>query len=861
MSEVASLRHERENSPRLPWLAPAVALGVFAFVINVIHRELAQLHLRDVLVHLTAIPTATLLLAAALTAVSYWLLSFYDRLALRYVDKSVSYARTLFTSFIAYAFGHNLGLAAFTGAAIRYRLYSSAGLSATDVASVSAFCSLTTGIGFAVLAGLSLLIEPTQATTAMHLHRGWAMVVGFGLLAMVAGYVAWATTTRAVIEIRGWSLRPPGARIVLPQLALAIVDIGVAAAVLWILLPGEANVAFVTFAGVYAVASFAGIVSHVPGGLGVFETVVILALPHLAPEALLGALLGYRAVYYLAPLLLAALLFAGQELTAQRAKISLVARTTAAYLTPIVPQVTGTLVFLAGFVLLISSATPGVDVRLVHLKRFMPLPLLELSHLAGSVIGLGLLILARALFHRVHAAYHITRGLLLAGIIASILKGLDVEEALFLAMVLCVLWLGRTGFYRPSSILQARFSPIWIVSLVGVIAFATWVGVLAHREVAYSNELWWTFALHGDAPRMLRAVLVVTALATTFLLANLFKPPRPAPQQSLPTDLERAECIIGTASQSIAHAALTGDKRLLFSDAGDAFIMYQIAGRSWVALGDAVGKKDAQEELAWRFHELADRQGRWTVFYEVSADRLPLYLDLGLAPLKLGEEARVSLADFSLEGSERAPLRQAHRRAQRDGAVFQVVPRESVDELIPRLKEISDAWLEDKATAEKGFSVGAFSPTYLRRFPIALVCSDDHPVAFANIWASADKQELSVDLMRFGADAPRSAMDYLFVELMLWGKAQGYKWFNLGMAPLSGLERHPLAPAWHRIGSFVFRHGEHFYNFEGLKNYKAKFNPVWAPKYLMSPGGLALPRILTDVSVLIAGGVKELIRK
>ena len=115
--------------------------------------------------------------------------------------------------------------------------------------------------------------------------------------------------------------------------------------------------------------------------------------------------------------------------------------------------------------------------------------------------------------------------------------------------------------------------------------------------------------------------------------------------------------------------------------------------------------------------------------------------------------------------------------------------------------------------------------------------------------------------MRFGADAPRSAMDFLFVELMLWGKAQDYRWFNLGMAPLSGLERRPLAPAWHKIGGFVFQHGEHFYNFEGLKNYKDKFSPIWQPKYLMSPGGLALPRILTDVSILIAGGAKELIGK
>jgi phosphatidylglycerol lysyltransferase len=112
--------------------------------------------------------------------------------------------------------------------------------------------------------------------------------------------------------------------------------------------------------------------------------------------------------------------------------------------------------------------------------------------------------------------------------------------------------------------------------------------------------------------------------------------------------------------------------------------------------------------------------------------------------------------------------------------------------------------------------------------------------------------------MRFDPDAPRSAMDYLFIELMLWGRAQGYRWFNLGMAPLPGLEAHPLAPAWHRVGNFIFRHGEHFYNFEGLRRYKAKFEPQWEPRYLVARGGIALPRVLIDVSVLIAGGMKEL---
>jgi len=278
-------------------------------------------------------------------------------------------------------------------------------------------------------------------------------------------------------------------------------------------------------------------------------------------------------------------------------------------------------------------------------------------------------------------------------------------------------------------------------------------------------------------------------------------------------------------------------------------------------LGDPVGERAGQEELVWRFRELSDHHGGWTVFYQISAEQLPLYIDLGLAVMKLGEEARVRLTDFSLEGSARAELRTQRRRAERDGASFQVLSPEQLPSLLPKLRAISDSWLEEKAVAEKCFSVGAFDESYICQFPIAVVICASEPVAFASLWVSGNGEEIAVDLMRFGADAPRGAMDFLFVELMLWGRAQGHGWLNLGMAPLAGLERHPLAPAWHRVGNFVFRYGEHFYNFDGLRRYKAKFNPTWESKYLASPGGLALPRVLLDISVLISGGVKELFAK
>jgi phosphatidylglycerol lysyltransferase len=849
----------RDDQSRLwRWAGPLAALVVFAGVVLVLHHELAQLHVKSVLAHMHAIPRRQVFAALGFTAASYWLLSSYEVLAFAYLRRVIPYTRIVFTSFIAYSFGHTLGFAALTGAAIRFRLYATAGVTAVEVATISAFCSLSLGIGLATVVGVSLLFSGPSAAAVLRLHHNWSVLVGTGLLVAVGAYALWACLARTAFEIRGWALRAPGAAIGLTQIVLGVLDLSLSSSVLWWLLPPAAHIGFITFLGVYAVAVIAGIVSHVPGGVGVFEAVILLTLPGVPAEALLGSLLAYRAVYYLVPLVFGTLLFGSKELSAQRSRIAWAQELASIYIAPVVPQIAGALTFLAGTLLLFSGATPAVDERLAFLDQFLPLPVLEVSHLAGSLVGLGLLVLARALFRRVQAAYHISVWLLIAGIFASLLKGLDFEEASLLVLVLGVLVLGRRAFYRPTAILSERFTPVWVVSIAGVIAMAAWLGVVSHRHVSYSDELWWTFALHGNAPRVLRASLAIIVIGTAYVLLNMLRPARPEPAVASAADLARARALIATADVTLANAALTGDKRLLFSDSGDTFVMYQIAGHSWIALGDPVGARAGAEELVWRLREMSDHHGGEPVFYQVGAERLSLYVDLGLAAMKIGEEARVALADFSLDGAARAELRQAHRRAQRDGATFEVVPPAGVDALLPVMRRISDAWLAAKSTGEKRFSVGTFSPDYLRQFPVAIVRAAGVPAAFANLWTTGTREELSVDLMRFEPDAPRSAMDYLFIELMLWGRREGYRWFNLGMAPLSGLESHPLAPAWHRVGNFIFRHGEHFYNFDGLRRYKTKFAPLWEPRYLVARGGIALPRVLVDVSVLIAGGMKEL---
>jgi len=319
--------------------------------------------------------------------------------------------------------------------------------------------------------------------------------------------------------------------------------------------------------------------------------------------------------------------------------------------------------------------------------------------------------------------------------------------------------------------------------------------------------------------------------------------------------------IVGQSKRASASLAFLGDKAFLFSEARTAFLMYGASGRSWVSMGDPVGPRKEWGELAWRFRELGDRHSARVVFYEVGSESIPVYLEMGYALLNLGEEARVPLGDFSLEGSARKDIRHAHTRCLRDGHSFELILPEGVPALLPELKAISDSWLERKKTREKGFAMGSFSEPYLRRLPVGVVRREGRVVAFATIWLSGGSEELSVDLMRHADTAGPGVMEYLFAELMLWGRREAYAWSNLGVAPLSGIEDRELAGLWNRAAGLIYRHGGQLYNFQGLRFFKAKFGPVWEPRYIAAPGGLPVPAIALDVAALVAGGIAGVVRR
>ncbi|HEX5436957.1 MAG TPA: bifunctional lysylphosphatidylglycerol flippase/synthetase MprF [Gemmatimonadaceae bacterium] len=566
-------------------------------------------------------------------------------------------------------------------------------------------------------------------------------------------------------------------------------------------------------------------------------------------------------IHYLVPSLLGTLLFLLIFFLWKKEPLIRLVRISGQWGAVIVPRVLAATTFLAGMILLFSGATPAVGNRLYWLHRVLPLPVIEVSHLFGSLAGAGLLILARGIQRRLDAAYHLTVALLAAGVLFSLLKAFDYEEAILLTVMLAALVPNRRYFYRKASIIEERFTRGWIAAIALAVLGSIAFGIILYHNGTYRNEAFWHFGFQSQGPRFLRATAGAVALLVIFAVARLIRPARPPRTVPSAQELHEAATIVERSPEAASHLALLGDKALLFNAQRTGFVMYGQRGRSWVALGDPVAAHDESVQLVLDFVALADQHGGWPVFYKVGREQLSLYLDLGFSVTKLGEEARVHLAEFSLEGPDRGTLRRLWRKSVKDGCSFQLLEPSDVRQHMDELRAISEQWMAEKKVREKGFSLGAFSQSYVRRYPVGLVRFQGAAVAFATIWPSGCHQELEVDLMRFSPAAPPGIMRYLLTELILWGRAQEYVWFNLGMAPLSGLRTSTVAPLWNQITVAVYGHGERFYNFQGIRRFKEWFHPVWEPRYLVSPGGASRPLILANIASLIAGGLEGVVRR
>ncbi|TWU56353.1 bifunctional lysylphosphatidylglycerol flippase/synthetase MprF [Rubripirellula reticaptiva] len=867
-NQTSTIQSLMASAANAAWLRPLLSGAFFAIALWLLHHEFNAYEAADVAASFRSIPINVVLAALFFTACNYTVMIGYDWLGVKLVKHPLSFKQVTIASLLYYAFSNSLG-ALFGGTPVRVRLYSGWGMTSPEIVRLIVVIATAFWVGLFSLAGLLFVCAPFDIPDRFNLPLANSRPLGIIMLILASTFFAGCALRKTPIHFHGINFQPPPLRIGLAQVGIAMCDFLFASATLFILLPADVGIGFFPFTAIFLLAIIIALISHVPGGLGVLELVFVTMLPQ-SSHGLVASLLAFRVIYYLVPLMIAIVSIAIASIVNvakqtckrrvdpnidPRSRVGLVVDVTRV----VAPRIITGAIFVAGLILLISGSLPAAEGRMKFVREAMPLPVVEISHLLGSIIGALLLILARALQRRIDAAWTLTAILLGAGIVVSLSKGFDYEEASVLAILLLALLPCRSYFYRKGSLLSPSISIDWLASIVMSLGLSIWLVLFAYRHVEYSGDLWWDFAYHGDAPRSLRALLGAAVVFTLVAVAKLLRA-RPS-DPALPTESEFAEVesIVTLAQPTDANLALLGDKQFVFSEDRKAFAMFGCEGKSWITMGDPVGPQESADDAAWKFREACDVAGVYPVFYQVDESNLSRYIDMGLTLLKLGEEGRVPLADFSLEGSHRKDLRRTKKKSGEAGLQFKIIPRAEVPVLIPRLKVISDEWLADKPAGEKGFSLGFFNEAYLARYDIAVVTQSDQPIAFANVLRGANKQELSIDLMRYVEDAPHGVMEYLFLELMLYGSVEGYQYFSLGMAPLSGVDAHRLGSLWNRVSDLMFRHGEHFYNFQGLRAYKQKFDPEWTPKYLASPGGVSTARVLTDVTTLISGGLVKLL--
>ncbi|MCK5912114.1 MAG: bifunctional lysylphosphatidylglycerol flippase/synthetase MprF [Caulobacter sp.] len=532
----------------------------------------------------------------------------------------------------------------------------------------------------------------------------------------------------------------------------------------------------------------------------------------------------------------------------------------------IAPTLAAILTASAGVMLLASGATPSEPTRFLLLLAFAPDLLIEISHFFSSILGLVLLLLAFGLRSRLGAAWWAALIVLAFAAVLAIFKGLNWEETAMLLVCFLAILPFRDAFPRKAALSKMEITPGWLLSAAAAIGGAGLLGWWSFHHTEFADKSWIRILQdHDEAARAIRssvaAAIVLLAVGVWRLISTAATPPV---VDDTDPEFDRVRAILAKAedAEPSANLALLGDKRFLFSASGETFLMFGVRGRSWIALGAPVGRRDERMELFWRFRELADAHAARAGFYGLGPEDLPDSVDLGLAIQKTGESAAVPLEAFSLVGRRREVLRRNWRKAGEGGAAFEVLPVGAANAIMDELKAISDAWLSHHAGGEKSFSMGGFDPRYVAEFPVAVVRGEEGKiVAFATLWLTASKTAFSMDLMRYSDEAPKNVMDYLFVELLQWGKDEGYQAFEFGVAPLAGLEDRRLAPIMSRVGRLLYERGEEIYNFQGVRRYKDKYDPVWQPRYIAAPQKWAIPFLLADIGLLSSGGVSGLAKR
>lgn len=627
------------------WLRQLPALlGVALLVgaIYVVQQEFRHLKLKDIGDAMRAIPVSALVFSFVWTVLSYFILTFYDRLGTIYAGHKVSYGRVAFASFCAYSLSHNLGFAAVSGAAVRYRLYAHWGLTPLQIGKTVAFCSLTFALGGLVLGGMILFVEPRSVPYfGQHLPLKALYGVGVALWAIVIGYVTLSRVFGS-FRVMGHDIALPGWRMAMLQVVLATVDVAVTATIFFALLPPAAGLTWLIFLGVYVSSYTAGLAANLPGGIGVFDTAMLFGLaPYLEPPQIVGAIVLFRLFYYIIPLFLAGALFAGNEIVLRGGGLfKYIARLPApqairSWSEPdfAVTAATGAVGICGALLLFLGLLAPATDFPWLD-PDYSDLAI-RAGQFIPSLIGAGLVVMAIGLSHRVNLAWGLATLLLIIGAAFTATQDnlLWVSAVLILTAMLVAPF--RASFYRHANLLSGPLEPSSAASLFVLAICLIGLAMTRPHMRAATNNAWWAIVMSPTVPNSIRFSV---ATAVTLALIAIWRLLRPGRVRFLAWDDATRRRLIAIGGAAGYNAAAVPADGVVMGEAQRAGIPFRRTGPVLLGLGDPVGQEADRVSAIWRLRDLAQQEGLHPAFWRTGDQLLKVYSDLGLTALALGPD-------------------------------------------------------------------------------------------------------------------------------------------------------------------------------------------------------------------------------
>ena len=833
------------------WAGPIFVLVMLIAALWFLHLELKKYSLEEFKNGLLAIPGWKLFLAVLFTLLNYAILVCYDWLGIWYIRHPMKFGRVALASFLGYSVGNNFGLL-FGGSTIRYRLYSTWGLSAAEIVTLLFILAITFWIGLFALSGLVFLIFPLEIPDAINLPMSNTRPLGILLTTLAVGYLL-ASYFGKPIRIGKKEFRPPPFGLSVAQYFVAAIDLLVAAAIVYVLLPESIEISYFKFVGIFLLAQVAVFVTQVPGGLGVLELclITLLAPTAAAKPELFAALMAYRLIFYLTPMVIGIGMLGAHEVIMHRANLKKAFGALGVWTPDIAPRFIALVVFFTGVCILLASALPVDDYRIDRLVTVIPATFIEVNYTMGGVFGVLLLLLASGLYQRMEIAWRLTLPALVASTFFALFGSLGYWQAIMLVVAFSVVAPTRHYFYRRGKFLTERLAWHWLIAISIVLILAFWLYWFAAKERNDFSLAFWNIGLHLDAPRSFRTILASLLVLIVFCVIRLSKLRFDPAITSSHADLQIAKPIVGAADRPSAVLALQGDKRFLFNSEQNALVAFASHHKSCVAMGNPIGETEAAFQIAWDFKEMCQQQSLWPVFYLVDNRFAALYQEMNLKLFHVGDQALVDLQQVDSITEADSPLSNSWNTVKSAGYEFSIVEGDELKTVLPVLERIDQEWQSERGGLPLKFSIGRFNYESIMHGPVGLIKKADQIEGFLTLWLGITQDEFAVGFARYTSDTPAEILDFMLIEAIRWGQAEKYRYLDLGEAPMADWHSTEHMEMRSQLMSLAFRFGKHLYSYQGVRNYKDRFSPVWNPIYVAWPADRPLGTVLSDIAQII----------